>query len=670
VSAGVRSKAMLIRARNLTKTFVTGKVEVRALRGLSLDVERGEFVAIMGTSGSGKTTLMDILGCLSRPTSGSYHLNGRPTADLNDDYLSEIRNEQIGFVFQMFNLLPRTSALANVEIPLLYSGIGARERRKRAMEALETVGLKERAHHYPNELSGGEKQRVAIARALVNDPAIILADEPTGNLDTRSGEEIMAAFRSLHEQGRTIILVTHDQEIAECAERIVRIRDGQIEREEVLREAAPNADTVSEKVNRRTGFTGSLVSGFSSGYKGLLSNKTRSFLTMLGIVIGVAAVIGMLGVGEGAKSQITSQIEKLGSNVLMVSPRRAESKEEALEWRGRSKGLTVNDAAAIKERISAVSEVAPQVRTQERVRYLDEYWDTQIVGTTPSYKAIRNLEVDQGRFLNPEDLDSWAKVCVIGKTVWDELFGDASPVGRDVKVGPERFTVIGVLKEKGRVGWEDFDDQMFIPLTTAEKRFTGDDQVQTIFLQAQSSELAGVAAEDVEVLLTERHNRVVDFRVRSQEEFRQTIEDTASTFKFMLAGIAAISLIVGGIGIMNIMLVSVTERTREIGIRKAVGAKRWDVLVQFLIESMVLAFAGGVIGIILGVTFANTIGNLMVGAGAFGPRRFFGGEGGSVVTLSSILLAFGFAVTVGIFFGMYPANKASRLDPVEALRYE
>ncbi len=661
---------MLIAARNLTKTFVTGKVEVRALRGLSLDVNRGEFVAIMGTSGSGKTTLMDILGCLSRPTSGSYRLNGRSIDDLDDNYLSEIRNEQIGFVFQMFNLLPRTSALANVEIPLLYSGVGARERKKKAMQALETVGLRERADHYPNELSGGERQRVAIARALVNDPAIILADEPTGNLDSRSGKEIMAVFRRLHQQGRTIILVTHDQEIAEYAERIVRIRDGQVEREEVLREAVNAAGTASEKIATRTSFTGSLVAGFSSGYKGLLSNKTRSFLTMLGIVIGVAAVIGMLGVGEGAKSQITSQIEKLGSNVLMISPRRADSKEEALEWRGRSKGLTASDAAAIKEKIGAVNEVAPQVRTQERVRYLDEYWDTQVVGTTPSYQAIRNLEVDQGRFLGSEDLDSWAKVCVIGKTVRDELFGDAYPVGRDMKVGPERFTVIGVLKEKGRVGWEDFDDQIFIPLTTAEKRFTGDDQLQTIFLQAKSSELASVAAEEVEALLTTRHNRVVDFRVRSQEEFRQTIEETASTFKLMLAGIAAISLIVGGIGIMNIMLVSVSERTREIGIRKAVGAKRWDVLVQFLIESMVLAFAGGVIGILLGVTFANTVGNLMVGAGAFGPRRFFGAEGGSVVTLSSVLLAFCFAVSVGIFFGMYPANKASRLDPVEALRYE
>jgi len=661
----------LIKANNLTKTYSTGKVEVKALRGLSLEINRGEFVSIMGPSGSGKTTLMDILGCLSKPTSGSYYLNEQPTDNLDDNYLSEIRNEQIGFVFQTFNLLSRTTALDNVELPLLYAGIGDRERKRRAMEALDAVGLKERAYHYPNELSGGEQQRVAIARALVNQPAIILADEPTGNLDSQSGEEVMSVFKRLHEQGKTIIVVTHDPEVAKYANRILQVKDGQIEQEKVIRK--PEGQEVStnheHESRARTSLIGSLISGFTSGYKGVLSNKLRSFLTILGIVIGVAAVIGMLGVGEGAKSQITSQIEKLGSNVLTVFPRRPENKEEALEWRGRSKGLTHEDAIAIKEKISAVNEVAPQIRTQERVRYLDKYWDTRLLGTSPSYQTIRNLEIDEGRFFVQEELDSWAKVCVIGKTVKIELFGNEHPVGEDIKVRNERFTVIGVLKEKGRVGWEDFDDQILIPFTTAQKRFTGDDKVQTIFVQAKSSEATDTATRQVETLLTARHNKVVDFRVRSQEEFRQTIEQTASTFKLMLAGIAAISLIVGGIGIMNIMLVSVTERTREIGIRKAVGAKRQDILVQFLIESVVLALTGGVIGIILGVIFANTLGNMMIGAGSFGPR-FLSGGGQSVITLSSILLAFFFAVGVGIFFGMYPANKASKLDPVEALRYE
>ena len=660
----------LIEAKNITKVYCRGNVEVNALRGVSLNVYSGEFLSIIGPSGSGKTTLMDILGCLSRPTSGSYFLERRDVSQLSDDELSDLRKNKIGFVFQTFNLISRTSALDNVELPLLYSGVGEKERREKAMSALSRVGLEKRAYHDPNELSGGEQQRVAIARALINNPSIIFADEPTGNLDSITGKEIMSLFEKLHQEGKTIIMVTHDATVADYAERSIKIKDGRIDEEKVRIKSSKKETPIADEKRGDASFLGSVISGFFSGYKGLLANKLRSFLTVLGIIIGVGAVIGVMGVGEGAKRNITSQIEKLGANVISVYYRRPDNKDQALLWRGRSEGLTYDDAIAMKKELSFITDVDPEVRSDVMAKYQDRDWDTQVIGALPSYQIVNNHQVKEGRFFTEDELRSWAKVCVIGKTVKDELFGNEDPIGKEIKIRNMRFTVIGIMEEKGSVGWNDFDDRIFIPLFTAQKRITGEDKVvRSIDAQTTGLLPTDVTEERVRKLLLERHNQVEDFRIRNREEFRETVEQTASTFKIMLSGIAAISLIVGGIGIMNIMLVSVTERTREIGIRKAIGAKRVDILIQFLIESVIVSLGGGVLGIIFGFIFANTVGNMMVGAGAIGPR-FLSQGGGSVVTPGSILLAFFFAVVVGIFFGMYPANKASKMDPVKALRYE
>jgi macrolide transport system ATP-binding/permease protein len=660
----------LIEAKDLTRVYCRSNVEVHALRGVSLRVDRGEFLSIIGPSGSGKTTMMDILGCLARPTSGTYYLDGYNVASYSDDELSNIRKRKIGFVFQTFNLIPRMSAIDNVELPLLYSGVVEEERRKKAMDALSRVGLQMRAYHDPNELSGGEQQRVAIARALINNPSIIFADEPTGNLDSKTGGEIMALFEQLHKEGKTIIMVTHDATVADYAEKNIKIKDGKIEEEKIRKKSSKNKISIVEEKTGDASILGSIISGFTSGYKGLLANKLRSFLTVLGIIIGVGAVIGVMGVGEGAKRNITSQIEKLGSNVISIFYRRPDNKEQALQWRGRSEGLTYDDAIAMKKELDFIVDVDPEVRSDITVKYQDKDWDTQVIGTLPSYQSINNHYVKEGRFFTEDELKSWAKVCVIGKTVKDELFGNVNPIGKEIKMRNMRFTVIGVMEEKGSVGFNDFDDRIFIPLFTAQKRITGEDNVvRSIDAQTTGLLPTDITEERVTSLLLERHNQVEDFRIRNREEFKQTIEQTASTFKIMLSGIAAISLIVGGIGIMNIMLVSVTERTREIGIRKAIGAKRIDILVQFLIESVIVSLSGGFLGIFFGIMFANTVGNMMVGAGAIGPR-FLSQGGGSVVTPSSILLAFFFAVVVGIFFGMYPANKASKMDPVQALRYE
>jgi len=648
----------LIEAKNLTKVYCRSNVEVHALRGVSLKVNKGEFLSIIGPSGSGKTTMMDILGCLSRPNSGSYYLEGHDVSKLTDDELSDIRKKKIGFVFQTFNLIPRMNALSNVELPLLYSGVGEGERKEKAMNTLQRVGLEKRAYHDPNELSGGEQQRVAIARALINNPSIIFADEPTGNLDSKTGKEIMALFEKLHQEGKTVIMVTHDAAVADYAQRSIKIKDGKIEKEKIRRKSSKNKAVFVEENLGDASLVGSIISGFVSGYKGLFANKLRSFLTVLGIIIGVGAVIGVMGVGEGAKRNITTQIEKLGSNVISIHYHRPDSKEEALQWRGRSEDLEF------------IKDVEPQVRSSMTVKYQDKDWETDIIGTLPSYQSINNHHVKDGRFFTEDELKSWSKVCVIGKAIKDELFGDTNPIGKEIKMRNMRFTVIGVMEEKGSVGWNDFDDRIFIPLFTAQKRITGEDNiVREIQAQTTGTVPAEDSEERVRQLLLERHNQVEDFHIRNREEFKQTIEQTASTFKIMLSGIAAISLIVGGIGIMNIMLVSVTERTREIGIRKAIGAKRLDILIQFLIESVIVSLSGGILGIIFGFVFANTVGNMMVGAGTMGPR-FLSQGGGSVVTPGSILLAFFFAVIVGVFFGMYPANKASKMDPVKALRYE
>ena len=405
------------------------------------------------------------------------------------------------------------------------------------------------------------------------------------------------------------------------------------------------------------------VEGFSTGLKGLFANKLRSGLTMLGIIIGVASVIAMVSIGEGAKQAITKRIESMGSNLLTIRPISPEEDGKG-EITGKSPGLTYEDGLAILKRCPSVRDVACEVTLRGQAKYLDRDWEPSITGTTPYYQEARNFHVEEGRFISQKDVQEWKKVCVLGKTVVQELFKEESPMGKTIKIKNTRFTCIGVMEEKGQRGWRDEDDVIFIPSTTAQKRFTGNNKVTGLLVQTKSSDVAESAVSEVEAVLTKRHKNVIDFEVRSQQEFLEAVQETTQTFKLMLGGIAAVSLLVGGIGIMNIMLVSVTERTREIGLRKAIGAKRIDILGQFLIESVVISMAGGIIGILLGIGLGVGVGELM--------NRIMPGraEWASIVSLDSIILAFFFAAGIGIFFGMYPANKASKLDPVEALRYE
>jgi macrolide transport system ATP-binding/permease protein len=700
----------IIRLENVQRIYHVGDIDVHALRDVSLTVNAGEFVAIMGSSGSGKSTLMAIIGCLDRPSSGRYFFEGVDVAGLAEPDRARLRSERLGFVFQSFNLLARTSALENVALPLFYAAAGpagASSRVARARAALKLLGLGERERNTPGQLSGGQQQRVAIARALINDPRLLLADEPTGNLDTRTSHEIMQTLIRLNrERGVTVILVTHESDIAAYADRVLTMRDGEIISDDNKPRKAetvdlPRLDPAAAELLRRPPSAPTLpatgaqaVWGFvrmvvAAAVLAIARNMMRSALTMLGVFIGVAALIAMVAVGQGANEAVRKEIARLGTNLVVVLPG-ARTMGGVRAGSGSASTLTVSDAQAIRRENPAVGAVSYLIRQSGQVEFGNQNWTTSIQGISVNYPPMTNWKIAAGREISRDDETAAALVVVIGQTVSRQLFGESeNPVGALIQVKNVPMRVIGVLASKGQTSFgQDQDDVVMIPFGTAERKVLGvaaPSQQQTalnwvypappnpyglqprlvgfvnqIFVQAASQTQVQPAIHQVTDTLARRHRikagDVNDFSVRNLSQIAETAEGSSRIMALLLASVASISLVVGGIGIMNILLVSVTERTREIGLRMAIGARRLHVLLQFLTEAVLLSVTGGVAGIIMGVVFSAAISMI---AGWPAP-----------ISSMAIVSGFLFSAAVGIFFGYYPARKAASLDPIEALRYE
>ena len=652
----------MIQLRDVTKTYRMGEMEVRALQGVSLTIAPGEFIAIMGPSGSGKSTLMHILGLLDVPDAGSYQLQGQEISKRTEDALAVLRSQTVGFIFQQFHLLSRASALENVTLPLLYTARnGVEATRPRTL--LQEVGLGDRMRHTPSELSGGQQQRVAIARALVNHPTILFADEPTGNLDSASQEEIMGILTRLNQQGITVVVVTHELEVAKYARRVLRMRDGVIQSDEQTAPeppapAAAGPPSAPKAPPPRLPWA-ELVDHTHQAVRALLANKVRTGLSMLGILIGVAAVIAMMALGAGARQSIQTQLSSMGSNLLVLRPGSRQVRGVALEA-GAVTRFTMDDARALATEIPTIARTAPSVSGRGQVVYGHKNWNTQVLGTVPNYAPMRALIPPVGRFFRDDEVQMRSWVAVLGMTPVRELFGEANPIGEFIKINKVNFQVIGILPEKGATTYRDQDDLVIIPITTAMRRLLGKEYVDTIDLEVANVSAMGATQDAVRDLVIRRHrlppSQQDTFDIRNMAEIQAALSETSRTMSWLLLSIAAISLLVGGIGIMNIMLVSVAERTREIGLRKAIGARRRDILAQFLIEAMAVSLAGGLVGILLGCAITLGFATLAHWSVSVSP--------------SAILLSTLFSAVVGVVFGLWPARQAAALNPIEALRYE
>ena len=657
----------IIRIRNLYRRFKSGESEVTILKGLNLDIEAGEMVAIIGQSGSGKSTLMNILGCLDRPSDGEYFINGKNATDLSPQERAALRRENIGFIFQRYHLLADLKAWENVAIPAIYAGTAADEREARAKALLTRLGLGDRTEHKPAQLSGGQQQRVSIARALMNGGQIIFADEPTGALDSHSGEEVMKILGELHQEGHTIILVTHDRHIADHADRIIEIKDGEIidDRRQDTGDAASSkrAPAVKKTV---FGAAGRITSAISMAWRAILGHKLRAFLTMLGIIIGIASVVSVVALGQGAQQQVLENISDLGSNTIQIFPGKFGDRRA-----GRIRTLVPSDAVILAKQ-DFIDSATPVVNASATVRHDNKELTGEVTGAGEQYFQVQNLPIVAGRSFNQKDIDDYAAVAILDQKGAQNLFnasaanGYAGALGQVILLRNTPVRIIGIVDTSSQSRFEVGNNiSVYMPYTAAMNRLLGRSSVSSIILRISDSANPAVAEDAITRILTRRHGSQ-DFSLFNSDSLRKAISQSVQVFSILISSIAVISLVVGGIGVMNIMLVSVTERTQEIGIRMAVGARQGDIMMQFLIEALMLCLLGGAIGVGLAYGFGWVMNNTGSAAPSGGEQAAFKLVYSTASTIAAVICASG----IGLLFGFLPARNAARLDPVEALSRE
>ncbi|MCG7219292.1 MacB family efflux pump subunit [Acinetobacter sp. AG3] len=653
----------LLEVNNLIREFPAGESTIQILKSINLKIYPGELVAIVGQSGSGKSTLMNILGCLDQPTSGSYQVNGRETGQLEPDELAQLRREYFGFIFQRYHLLGDLNAAGNVEVPAIYAGMDPSVRQKRSHEILTDLGLGEKTENRPNQLSGGQQQRVSIARALMNGGDVILADEPTGALDKHSGVEVMRILRELNAKGHTIILVTHDMNVAKNATRIIEISDGNIiadkpnvpeHDDEIDVVVDPEPKSNRKKSSKWRSALDRFAEAFRMALLAMNAHRMRTFLTMLGIIIGIASVVSVVALGNGSQKQILDNISSLGTNTITVFQGRGFGDNSKT---AQFKTLVPADAEALSEQ-PYVEAVSPTVNSSVTARFKDTEASATVNGVSADFFYVRGMTFKSGQAFDKNSITGRAQDVVIDANTEKTFFADGTnPVGQVLLLGSVPSRIIGVIDaQQGFMGNSD-SLNVYLPYSTVMSRMLGQSNVRSIIVRIKDEYPTAVAENAILSLLEQRHG-AQDVFTQNSDSIRQTIEQTTQTMTLLVSAIAVISLVVGGIGVMNIMLVSVTERTQEIGVRMAVGARQSDILQQFLIEAVLVCILGGILGVLLSLGIGQLIGHIAKGSFQM------------AYSSTSIIAAFVCSTLIGVVFGFIPARNAAQLNPVDALSRE